>query len=177
MSHDDTVKKQSDAGDTQKKDEIGKAATECDKIVLDAATQELEQKVKDYEERWKRALADYANLERRVIGDTEKIRKMAKARAAQEFLVPFDHLENAQKHLNDKGLELVVSEFQRVFREMGVSEVDLLGKDFNPLFAECVEVVPGKDDGKVAEVLQKGYKLDDIIIRPAKVKVFKKGEN
>lgn len=167
MGDDDKVKKQAD---TVIKD------TEEQAAVKENLVSELEEKVKDYEGRWKRALADYANLERRVCGDTEKVRKMAKARAAQEFLVPFDHLESAQKHLNDKGLDLVVSEFQRIFKGMGVSEVDLLGKDFDPLFAECVEVIPGKDDGKVAEVLQKGYKLDDIIIRPAKVKVFKKGK-
>ena len=52
--------------------------------------------------------------------------------------------------------------------------MDLLKKDFDPNLAEAIDIVPGKDNNKIVEVLRKGYKFEDKIIRVAQVKVSKK---
>ena len=49
-----------------------------------------------------------------------------------------------------------------------------LNKDFDPVFAEAIDIIPGKEDNKVVEVLRKGYKFEDKIIRVAQVKSVKK---
>ena len=58
-------------------------------------------------------------------------------------------------------------------QEFGVEEIDTNG-DFDPLFQEAVEVKEGKQDNKIIEVLEKGYRLGSKILRAAKVKVEKK---
>ena len=65
----------------------------------------------------------------------------------------------------------------QILKEVGLEEIDLLGKDFDPIFAEAIDIIPGKEDNKVVEVLRKGYKLGDKIIRVAQVKVSKKITN
>ena len=51
--------------------------------------------------------------------------------------------------------------------------MDLIGKDFDPNLAEAVDIIPGKEDNKVMEVLRKGYKFEEKILRVAQVKVSK----
>ena len=64
----------------------------------------------------------------------------------------------------------------QILNEAGLEEIDLLGKEFDPNFAEAIDIIPGKEDNKVVEVLRKGYKFEDKIIRVAQVKVSKKLE-
>lgn len=136
----------------------------------------LKEEIKDYEGRWKRALADYQNLERRVGQEKEAIVQFANKILIQKFLGVFDHLEKAQEHLNDKGLVLVIKQFSDLFKEFGVKEIEVLNKEFDPNVAECVDIIEG-DEGKVLSVYQKGYLLHDKVLRPAKVTVGKKKED
>lgn len=143
------------------------------KVKKEEEVKVLEEKITDLENKWKRALADYANLERRVGVEREELIKFANAELLRKILNIFDHLEKAEEHLKDEGLKIVVRQFRDLFNESGVTEIEVLGKLFDPNVAECVEVIPGEDN-KVLEVLQKGYKLNDTVLRPAKVKVGKK---
>jgi len=54
-----------------------------------------------------------------------------------------------------------------------LEEINPIGQQFNPQDHEAIEQVEGKEPDKIAEVLQKGYKLNHTVIRPAKVKVSK----
>ena len=127
-------------------------------------------KVDELTNSWKRALADYQNLQRRV--ETEKIEfaRYANSTLVLKLLSTLDYLEKVQDYLKDDGLDLAIKEFQNVLKEEGLKEVDALGKEFNPEEMEAVEKIEGKEE-KVIEVLAKGYFLKDKLIRPAKVKV------
>ena len=61
----------------------------------------------------------------------------------------------------------------QILKETGLIEIDCLNKEYDPVSAEAVDIVLGKENNKVIEVLRKGYKFEDRIIRVAQVKVSK----
>jgi molecular chaperone GrpE len=129
---------------------------------------ELEQKIADLENNWKRALADYKNLEKRVAEDKEQLVFYVKKQAIEEFLPFLDNLEKIEEHIKDKGLELTLKEFRKTLVSMGVQEIEVEGKDFDHLIMEAVETQKG-DKNKVLKTTQRGYLLNGKLLRPAKV--------
>lgn len=123
-----------------------------------------------------RALADYDNLRKRVESEKLVWEQIASTRAISGFLPVFDMILDAQKHLKDAGLEIVIGEFRKSIEDLGVEEIRAgVGDEFNPLEEEAVEMVAGGKENTIAEVIQIGWKIkgQEFIIRPAKVKVNK----
>lgn len=137
---------------------------------------EIGQELKELEQRLKRALADYQNLERRVSEEKQMLGTMYTQILIEKFLPVLDNLENAQNHLKDEGVEMVLKQFKDVLRREGVEETGAEGESFDPQKHEAVETVEGEKDGTVAKVLTKGYKIENRVIRPAKVIVTKAKE-
>lgn len=129
-----------------------------------------EEKVKELENSWKRALADYQNLQKRTLEEKDSMLSYVSYSLVSRILPIYSNLELIANHLNDDGINLVLKDFKNFLKEEGVSEVEVLGKDFDPSIMEAIEMVPG-ENGKVVEIIQKGYLLKSKIIRPARVKV------
>ena len=128
-----------------------------------------------------RTLADYDNLQKRVEREKGEFLKYSNQALIERLLPIIDMLEQTQGHLKDSGLAIAVSEFKDLLKEDGVEEVRTEGGDeFDEDLFEAVEAIDsptgGEDsDGKVAEMLLSGYKyIDGPVIRPAKVKVYRK---
>jgi len=138
---------------------------------------EIGQELKDLEQRLKRALADYQNLERRVSEEKQMLGTMYTQIVIEKFLPVLDNLDNAQKHLKDQGIEMVLKQFKDVLTREGVEEIGAEGETFDPRNHEAVETVEGEKEGTVAKVLTKGYKIENRVVRPAKVVVTKKVSN
>lgn len=150
---------------TKKKEE----ATIEEKI---EAEQTPESPVSDeFETKYLRALADYQNLEKRIERDKELLIKLASSVLVIKLLPVLDNLERAQAHLQDSGLDHVIRQFKDALATEGVSEIGA-EEDFNPEHHEAIAQGEG-EEGKVLEVLEKGYKMGDRVLRPAKVKVGK----
>ena len=130
----------------------------------------LNQRVGELEALWKRALADYQNLEKRMVGERTRFVKLANVGLLDKFLPILDDLTLANQHLSDKGVEMVIKQFYSVLDSEGVKEIKAKGEEFDPETMDCVEMVPGKAN-LVVEVTKNGFKSDDTIIRPAQVKV------
>ncbi len=130
----------------------------------------VDQKLEDFENRFKRVLADYTNLEKRIEREKSDFIKLANAQILDKLLPVLDDLELCEKHLKDKGVSLVYNRFREVLQSEGVGEIKALGEKFNPETMDCVEMVFGPKD-QVMEIVSKGYWLNDKILRPAKVKV------
>ncbi len=128
----------------------------------------------ELENQLRRALADYQNLERRVEEERRLLGQLSSALLIEKFLPVLDHLESAQKHLNDEGLEIVIKQFKDILSSEGVTEVESEGAAFDPHQHEAVETVEGEGDGRVVKVLRKGYKINDKVLRPAQVSVSQK---
>lgn len=130
-----------------------------------------------HSEEWKtkylRALADYQNLEKRTRSEVDEARKFAAEIILARLLPALDTLQKASNHIKDPGLDLAVKELSAVLEEQGVEKIETIGKEFNPHEMECVEVVEGKENEVVSEVLP-GYRFRGKILRVAHVNVGKK---
>lgn len=137
---------------------------------LDAARQEAEQ----YKNMYLRALADYKNLENRMSSERQRMQIAVKKQMIYELLPVIDNLDQAEVFTTDPGLQMISMSLRKAIAEMGVQEVELVGQEYNPEYAEAIEAVPGKKDNIIVEVIQKAYALDGHVIRHGKVKVSKK---
>ncbi|MBU1104680.1 MAG: nucleotide exchange factor GrpE [Patescibacteria group bacterium] len=130
-------------------------------------------KVSEMETNWRRALADYKNLEKRVTEEKTEFAKYALSNFLRELLPILDNLEKAQEHLKDEGLQLVITNFKELLKQEGVETIEAEGDNFDPRHHEAVELAKGEEN-KILKVLETGYKLRSRILRPAKVIVGKK---
>ena len=159
----------------KQEDEVIEVQGETEKEALEVVNDEIEelkQKVTECENNYKRALADYQNLQRRVQEDRINWIQTANKDLLLKLLPVLDTLMLAQKHLNDKGLELSIQQFLDILEKEGVKKIETGGKEFDPHTMEGVEIAEGQNN-KVLEEIRAGYMLYDKIIRPAKVKVGK----
>ena len=128
----------------------------------------------ELEGRLRRALADYQNLERRVGEERQSLLKLSALLLIEKFLPVLDNLEKAQIHLQDEGLEIVIKQFKDILTAEGVEEIEAIGSEFDPNLHEAVETEQGEKDNMVSKVVNIGYKMEDKVIRPAKVVVSRK---
>jgi len=142
-------------------------------LKAEKSSKALKQQIEDLKGKWKRAAADYSNLEKRTVKQKEEWVKFANQTLLLSLLEIVDDLERAIEHTKDSGLQLILDKFSRVMQEQGVEEVEVKGQ-FDPKLMECTEQVSGKKN-QVVSVDQKGYLYHDRLLRPAKVKVGKGG--
>lgn len=139
---------------------------------LQAQIEALELKSQDLENKLKRALADYQNLQTRVEKQRSELIDFIKKDVIIKFLPILDNLERATKTMSDPGLQFVVKQFHKILEEEGLKIIGEKGETFDPLKHECIDVVAGEEN-KVIEVLEKGFCLGEKVVRVAKVKVGK----
>jgi molecular chaperone GrpE len=132
--------------------------------------EELEKKLAEMTNDRLRALADFQNLQKRTREEQERFAKLSNAAIITELLMPFDHLKMAAEHTKDQGIAMVVRQFQQIFEQEGVKEIDALGKKFDPKTMDAVEAVDGEKD-IVMKVREPGYTLFDYVLKPARVEV------
>ncbi len=100
--------------------------------------------------------------------------QIAQARVISQLFPVLDNLDQAEVFIKDPGLKMVKDSFLQSMNELGVTEIELLGKEYDPHNAEVVDVVEGEEDDIVVEVLKKGYEINTKVLRPGLVKVSKK---
>lgn len=128
--------------------------------------------VEEWKNKYLRALADYQNLEKRAQAEVSEARKFAAEGILLRLLPVVDTFQKVKVHLRDVGFDLAYKELEAVLTEQGVAKMDVVGKTFNPHEMECIEVVEGKDNIVVEEVLP-GYTFRGKVLRVAHVKVGK----
>ncbi len=142
------------------------------------------QKLKDeYLAGWQRARADFLNYKKEEIERFEEILKYAGVELILRILPILDNFEVTEKKLpenlkndeNIKGILQLKNQILDFFKNQGVEEIKTAGEKFDPNFMEAAEMVgmKDKDSGIVIEEIQKGYKINGRLLRPAKVKVIK----
>lgn len=138
----------------------------------------LEKELGEFKEANLRLKAEFDNYKKRTQKEKASIYDMAKSDSVLPFLEVLDNLERAvnlveEKNKFSEGIDLVVNKFYDVLKKIGIVEIESLGKVFDPNFHEAIKVV--KDDSLeknvVCEVFQKGFKLNDVVVRHALVVV------
>ncbi|MGD0335925.1 MAG: nucleotide exchange factor GrpE [Candidatus Omnitrophota bacterium] len=151
-----------------------------------AKLKEEAEKAKEYWDKLLRLQAEFENSRKRIEKEKQDYIKFANEEVILELLNILDDLERvvelAQAKHEDlpaflKGVEMILAHLYDMIKEHGVKPIDATGKIFDPHCHEALMQVENKDvpEHTVLEELQKGYMLNDRVIRTAKVKVSKKG--
>lgn len=178
--------------DTKKKDEVLEEE-QIEETVEETASEEsqtveegeagAEDNQQDPEEealnvKYLRLMADFQNFKRRTEKEKSDIYAFANEKIISELLNVIDNFERALAAGDDgdsfyQGMEMILKQLLGVLEKAGASEIKALGEDFDPNFHNAVmtEDSAEYESGKVTEVLQKGYILNNRVIRPSMVKV------
>ena len=139
---------------------------------------ELEKERDEYLELAKRTKADFENFRKRVARQEAEAEMRARSELARSLVPILDNLERAlaaageeESHLAH-GVRLVYEELVAVLNRAGVESYEPEGEQFDPDWHEAMLTRPG-DEGQVLEVLEKGYRMDGQVLRPARVVVGK----
>ena len=141
-----------------------------------------EERITELEDTILRLRAELDNSQKRSVVEVEKAHKYGVERLLLELLPVVDNLENALKNLSkdvsdsDKeGIELTLKSFESALDKFGISPIYPISEDFDPIQHEAVSVVKDEKhaDNKIVEVMQKGWRLQERVIRPARVVVIK----
>ena len=133
-------------------------------------------------ERYMRLMAEFQNFKRRAAREKSDIHAYANERIVSDLLPVLDNFERALNTETDefeayaKGMELIFEQLKTALEKAGVKEIEALGCDFDPNVHNAV-MTDNTDDyenDKISKVLQKGYKLNDKVVRPSMVAVNKK---
>ena len=125
-----------------------------------------------------RTAAEFDNFKKRTEREKSGVAEFAKAGIIKQLLPILDNIDRASaadKESSDyiKGIELIVKQFEALPGNLNIEEVAAVGDSFDPNLHEAVMHIEDEAFGEnvIADVLQKGYKLGDTVIRPAMVKV------
>ena len=141
-----------------------------------------EQRISELEDTLLRLRAELDNAQKRSIAEVEKAHKYGVERLLLELLPVVDNLEHALKNLSEsisesdkEGVELTLKSFESALDKFGISPIYPISEDFDPIQHEAVSVVKDEKhaDNKIVDVMQKGWKLHERVIRPARVVVIK----
>ena len=152
---------------------------------LNKKIEELENQNSDLKDKYMRAMAEMENVRKRAA--KEKIETIKRANkdlllSLLNFMDNFERAIKAGENNNDiqnseyyKGIELIHKQFIDFIHDNGVEEIECLGEEFNPNLHEALTMVeiPDCEHEKIVEVYAKGYKLNDELLRTAKVIVGK----
>jgi molecular chaperone GrpE len=144
-----------------------------------AENAELERRVAELDDLWRRAVAEQDNLRKQAARDLSRIRDQERAQVAAGWLPVVDNLElaldNARASPDSiiEGVRAVHQQALEVLTRLGFPRRDDVGKTFDPAHHEAVSTVPAEDlqPGTIAHVVRPGYGSDDEVLRPASVVV------
>jgi molecular chaperone GrpE len=169
--------------------EVAAVTGQAGEVSQRTETDELEARIaaleKDKKENWDRYLrtaADLENLRKRQKRELDDVRLESKGRVLKEMLPVVDNLERAIEHATAQagtnpiveGVQLVLRQFLTAFERLDVTPVEAAGQPFDPNLHEAIsQQESDAPPGTVVQVLQRGYKSGDRLLRPALVVVAK----
>ena len=154
-------------------------------IELEGKLAAVEKEKKDNYDKYLRAAADIENLRKRQKRELDDARFDAKNKVLKEMLPVVDNLERAIDHAGSsgddaamkaivEGVQLVLRQFQTAFERLDINAIDAMGQPFDPNLHEAIsQLESDQPPGTVVQVLQRGYKAGERLLRPALVVVAK----
>lgn len=140
---------------------------------------ELEQALEEARDQWLRSRAEFDNYRKRMARESEKMRKMAAETLLKDLLPVADNFERALQHGEAdaaallEGIKMVHKQFVDVLARHGVEPIPATGQPFDPNVHDALSRMPSDEHSAdtVALEYEKGYRLGDVVLRPAKVVV------
>ena len=168
------------ATDEQQAESTGDNAMQEEVDPILSEVESLKEQVDQMEDKFLRASAEIANITSRNRNERELLQKYRSQDLAKKILPSLDNLERAMaiesedEHSQNlkKGIEMVLESLRHALTEEGIEEIPAKGEIFDPTLHQAVQTVPleeGQEPDTIVEVLQKGYKLHDRVLRPTMV--------
>lgn len=166
------------------RDEVAATAEPAEPVEAESAVAEtLRQELDELQDRHLRLAAEYDNYRKRIVRERADMRSRIQAELARMMLDAVDDLtrvtvvDRATVNAADviAGVGLVERKLLKELEGIGLTRIGRIGEGFDPNTAEAVGAVPAptpEQDGTVADVVQLGYQLGDILVRPARVRVY-----
>ena len=158
------------------------AAEEAEETVEEEPKKEptVEEKLAELQDRYLRLTAEYDNFRKRTLKEKIDLQKSANENLLQALLPVADDFDRGLQSVNEatdieavkEGLRLISGKFQGFLTQQGVKEIDAVKKEFDTDLHEAITKIPAptkKLRGKVVDVVQKGYLLNDKVLRYSKV--------
>jgi molecular chaperone GrpE len=163
-----------------KQDDVKKEINIEEFEAMQTELQKLQEDFETVDAQFKRALADYQNLEKRVAEGRADLNSWAVTNLLTRIAGVMHYFDQAFKGVSEseqksgwfKGVQMATLQLQQVLKDEGLEEIRADGQ-FDPALHEAVDTREG-EDGKILEVVEKGYKLNGKILKPARVIVGKK---
>lgn len=168
------------AKEAEEKEEVNSEETseEEEKAPLEKAQEEIA----DLKDKWLRSVAEFENYRKRTLKERAELILNGGEKVITAILPIIDDMERAIENgaktddpeVLREGMSLIHQKFMKTLEAQGVSKIETENADFDTDVHEAVAMVPGMGDdkkGKVIDCLQQGYKLNDKVIRHAKVAV------
>lgn len=156
--------------ENEKQQEVDESALEDELVKLREEVKRLEEKAQENEDKYKRALADYHNLQKRTQDERFELIRSANKDLLLRILTVLDTLMMASQHIQDKNLEVTVNHFLDILKSEGVTRIETVGKEFDPMLMEAIATEEG-EEGKVINEARAGFLLNEKLLRAAQVTV------
>lgn len=165
----------------KEKDEIKEETVKEPEVEIEDEKDEqsdIEKQLRDAKDQLLRTAAEYANFRARSAKEKEQTYSNAKGNVVAEILPSIDNLERALAQENSdyeslrKGLEMTMNSLMAALEKMGVKAFGEVGEQFDPNLHHAVMHIDDESLGEnvITDVFQKGYKINDKVVRPAMVK-------
>ena len=171
-------------------DETAKEAEEKEDVNSEETSEEeekdplekVQEEIADLKDKWLRSVAEFENYRKRTLKERAELILNGGEKVITAILPIIDDMERAIENgaktddpeVLREGMSLIHQKFMKTLEAQGVSKIETENADFDTDVHEAVAMVPGMGDdkkGKVIDCLQQGYKLNDKVIRHAKVAV------
>lgn len=184
MADDKKEKNLTEELDQNEDQDLSKENTNEENQETDAQSNDLLEQIEDLKNQVLYAKAEAENIRRRSYEEADKTRKFAIEGFSQELLSVKDSLEaslgsdNVDNKILIDGVELTLKQLNAVFEKFNIVEINPIGEKFDPNEHQAMSMIESKEQesNTVLSVLQKGYKLNDRVIRPAMVSVVKNND-
>lgn len=147
----------------------------------DAVLEQLRAQIDDLNNKILRSKADLENYRKRAQREFAEIRTSTRANTVAEFLTVYDHFQMAMQHAEEQadfntlkqGMDMILAEMRKTLENLGVSEVEAVGKPFNPHEHEAMAQEPSEEipEGHVLRQWKSGFRMGERLLRPATVVV------
>ena len=156
-----------------------------DKVTEESELEKLKSELREKDDKYLRLYAEFDNFKKRTYRETLEIRQTAGREVIQSLLEVLDDCDRAEQQMqkNDdpevirQGVPLIFNKLRKTLQSKGLKELKSIGEPFNVDLHEAITEIPVTDtdmDGRIVDEVEKGYFLNDKLIRFSKVVVGKK---
>jgi molecular chaperone GrpE len=173
--------KTDNGADSKKKSGKKKKSSKNDALeIVEKELEDTRYKLSEINDRYIRLSAEFDNYRKRTLKEKTDMIKTAGGEVLTDVLPVVDDFERALQHIDNavdinavkEGVALIYNKFKEFIKAKGIMEIEALNNDFDTDLHEALTKIPAPSEelkGKVVDVIQKGYKIDEKVIRYAKV--------